>query len=64
MQLKIRKNGKAPGPDGLPAEFYKTFEEVFLLPYKNLLKEIEEKGLSWSEAIISLTHKENRDRKM
>uniref|UniRef100_A0A8C5PGP4 Reverse transcriptase domain-containing protein n=1 Tax=Leptobrachium leishanense TaxID=445787 RepID=A0A8C5PGP4_9ANUR len=30
--LKSTKNGKSPGPDGLPAEYYKEFQDLLLPP--------------------------------
>ena len=55
-----------PGPDRLPAEYYKELEEVLLQPFKKLLECVEEEGkipATWTEAIISLTHKENTEGK-
>ena len=42
--LKKQKNGKSPGPDGLPEEYCKELENVLLKPYKKLLEFVEEKG--------------------
>ena len=62
---KKQKSGKSPGPDGLPAEYYKTFEEILIPQFKKLIEDIQTKGEipnSWKEAYISLTHKEGTDK--
>lgn len=60
--LKL-KNNKSSGEDGLPGEYYKMFEKE-LLP---LLEKVYNYALSegdppqsWSEAIISVIHKDGR----
>lgn len=66
QMIKAQKNGKAPGPDGLLAECYKTFEDLLLIPYKRVLEEVEESGstpASWNKAIILLIHKSGTDEK-
>lgn len=63
---KKQNNNKASGPDGLPAEYYKVFEDVLLNPYKKTIKYIESQGTlpdSWKEALITLIHKEKTDLK-
>lgn len=35
-----QKKGKAPSPDGIPAEFYKQFEDVLFDKLKDLITEI------------------------
>ncbi|KAF7245550.1 hypothetical protein EYD10_08337 [Varanus komodoensis] len=59
-----QKNNKTPGPDGLPAEFYKSFEGVFA----TLLKDICNEALlnakipdTWTEANITFIQKEDMD---
>lgn len=52
--------------DGLPAEYYKTFEDILFDPYKKVIEWIEEKGelpTLWNEAMITLIHKEGTDKK-
>ncbi|KAF7245269.1 hypothetical protein EYD10_08704 [Varanus komodoensis] len=62
--IKRQKNDKTPGPDGLPAEFYKSFEGIFT----TLLKDICNAALlnakipnTWTEANITLILKEDTD---
>ena len=64
---KKQKNSKSPGPDGLPAEYYKTFEETLIPHFKKLIEDIQTKGEipdSWKEAHISLIHKEGTDKRL
>ena len=46
VRQAIRKTGndKAPGPDGLPGEFYKAYEEIVARPLKEALREAKEEG--------------------
>ena len=37
--------GKAPGPDGIPIDIYKTFKKKLLPPFLDMVKEAFEKGL-------------------
>ncbi|KAJ0059923.1 hypothetical protein NL108_015598 [Boleophthalmus pectinirostris] len=64
--IKLLKNNKSPGPDGLSGEFYKAFikELVPILGrvYNYALKK-NDPPISWSEAIISVIHKEGKNPK-
>ena len=46
VQKAIRSAGsdRAPGPDGLPAEFYKRFEDLLAAPMRNMLAECKREG--------------------
>ena len=58
------KNGKTPGWDGLPAEFYKKFDKQLLpllLELANYSKDVGEMSNSQRVAIISLLHKGDED---
>uniref|UniRef100_A0A2D4NQI0 Reverse transcriptase domain-containing protein n=1 Tax=Micrurus surinamensis TaxID=129470 RepID=A0A2D4NQI0_MICSU len=62
--IKKQKNGKAPGPDGIPAEMYKTLQDSL----SNTLLEVVNEVLmeakipkSWMEAYITLILKEDTD---
>lgn len=60
--IKNQNKGKSPGPDGLPIEYYSTFEDCLLLPYKQVLENVLAEGKlpeTWKEATISLIHKDN-----
>uniref|UniRef100_A0A670Z2G2 Reverse transcriptase domain-containing protein n=1 Tax=Pseudonaja textilis TaxID=8673 RepID=A0A670Z2G2_PSETE len=62
--LKKQNNGKAPGPDGLPVEFYKTFQELLCIPLLEVMNEVMVKKIipkTWSEAYITLIPKEEAD---
>jgi hypothetical protein len=41
IKTAIRKlgNNKSPGPDGLPAEFYKLFEDIIIEPLHDAIKD-------------------------
>lgn len=43
--IKSINSGKAPGPDGLPIEFYKTFQKQLLIPLLNMFKESLNDGI-------------------
>lgn len=65
--LKSQKNGKAVGPDGLPAEFYKQFVEDIILPLLNICNEVLTAGeipKLWSEARIVVFLKPGEDPSM
>uniref|UniRef100_A0A670ZBU0 Uncharacterized protein n=1 Tax=Pseudonaja textilis TaxID=8673 RepID=A0A670ZBU0_PSETE len=62
--LKKQNVGKAPGPDGLPVEFYKTFQEILNLHLLEVMNEVMSKKRipkTWSEAYITLILKEDTD---
>lgn len=57
VAMKDLSSGKAPGPDGLPIELYKTFAEKLLPHLLEVFNESFEKGIlppSLRAAIISL----------
>lgn len=62
--IKTLMNNTSPGTDGFPGEFYKCFAEEI----KPVLSKVFNYALSsgnppktWSEAIISVLHKEGKD---
>ncbi|KAJ1205037.1 hypothetical protein NDU88_000472 [Pleurodeles waltl] len=62
--LRQLAHGRAPGNDGLPAEYYHTFSEQTLAPYLEVLKEAFGLGRlpeSQREAIIAVLPKPGRD---
>lgn len=63
--LNNMKNGKSPGLDGLPCEFYKTFKLV-LIPILNMVfQEVWEKGCMsphMSRGVIKIIYKKKGDR--
>ncbi|KAF7244640.1 hypothetical protein EYD10_09237 [Varanus komodoensis] len=62
--IKRQKNDKTPGPDGLPAEFYKTFEGILSMPLKDICNAalLDAKiPNTWKEANITLIPKEDTD---
>jgi hypothetical protein len=63
--LRKLSNGKAPGIDGLPVEFYKAFWPLLADPYMALLEECfqhRELPLTMRTSVITLIYKKN-DRK-
>lgn len=62
--LKLFPNDKAPGSDGLPVEFFKSFREVLLPPLLEVFQEALDKGRlppSMREAVIVLLPKPDKD---
>ena len=56
---------KAPGNDGIPVEFYKTFWPLISEPFINCVNECFEKGemsCSQKQVIITFTEKKGKDR--
>lgn len=62
--IKSLKNNKSPGTDGYPGEFYKTYMEE-LTPILgrvfNYTLQENDPPRSWSEAVITVIHKEGKD---
>uniref|UniRef100_A0A803SPA4 Reverse transcriptase domain-containing protein n=1 Tax=Anolis carolinensis TaxID=28377 RepID=A0A803SPA4_ANOCA len=66
IQKAIKKldGTKSPGPDGISAIYYKTFEKELtphLQKIMNLIREVKNMPDSWKEALITVIHKENTD---
>uniref|UniRef100_A0A096M5N2 Reverse transcriptase domain-containing protein n=1 Tax=Poecilia formosa TaxID=48698 RepID=A0A096M5N2_POEFO len=62
--IKNLKNNKSSGTDGLPGEFYKTFREELtpvLCKVFNYALMVGDPPKTWSQAIISVTHKDGKD---
>uniref|UniRef100_A0A803TF39 Reverse transcriptase domain-containing protein n=1 Tax=Anolis carolinensis TaxID=28377 RepID=A0A803TF39_ANOCA len=62
--IKSMKTNKAPGPDGLTAIYYKTFQNEITPYLKKIMNEIRQQKKmpsTWKEANICLIHKENSD---
>lgn len=62
--LMCMQNGKCPGPDGFPAEFYKTFADVLSPLLLNMFNESLKNGslpLTLRQATISLILKKDKD---
>lgn len=62
--IKNLKNNKSPGTDGLPGEFYKCFVDdlvPILTSVFNYALSKNDPPHTWSEAIISVIHKDGKD---
>uniref|UniRef100_A0A670K2L6 Reverse transcriptase domain-containing protein n=1 Tax=Podarcis muralis TaxID=64176 RepID=A0A670K2L6_PODMU len=62
--IKEFKKGKAPGPDGLTASYYKEMESVLLTPLQEVMNSIfKEREIpeTWQEALITLIPKQDSD---
>ena len=60
QEITVAEIEKAPGNDGLPAEFYKTFNEIFKTDQCKLYIEISQLGempKSMRQAVISCLYK-------
>uniref|UniRef100_A0A8C6PVC2 Reverse transcriptase domain-containing protein n=1 Tax=Nothobranchius furzeri TaxID=105023 RepID=A0A8C6PVC2_NOTFU len=58
------KNGKSPGYDGLPVEYYKTFADIAAPILHEVYQEMFDKGCvapTFNEAVISLIFKTGKD---
>ena len=64
--IKSFENNKSPGNDGLPVEFYKTFNEILKTDLHKLYIEISQLGEipgSMWQAVISCLYKKRRQRR-
>uniref|UniRef100_A0A803U0R0 Reverse transcriptase domain-containing protein n=1 Tax=Anolis carolinensis TaxID=28377 RepID=A0A803U0R0_ANOCA len=62
--IKQLPNNKAPGPDGLTALYYKTFQDELIRNLKDIMNNSFKKAIipnSWQNANITLLHKEKTD---
>uniref|UniRef100_A0A670IWQ4 Reverse transcriptase domain-containing protein n=1 Tax=Podarcis muralis TaxID=64176 RepID=A0A670IWQ4_PODMU len=62
--IKDLKRGKAPGPDGFTAGYYKEMKSVLVNPLKEIMNNILRKGEipeTWKEAYITFIPKQDAD---
>uniref|UniRef100_A0A670KGT6 Reverse transcriptase domain-containing protein n=1 Tax=Podarcis muralis TaxID=64176 RepID=A0A670KGT6_PODMU len=62
--IKELKRGKAPGPDGFTAGYYKEMKNVLMRPMKEIMDNILRKGElpeTWKEAYITFIPKQDAD---
>lgn len=62
--ISSMQSGKCPGPDGFPAEFFKTFSTILSPQFCSVLSETYGKGSlppSFAEACITLIAKKGKD---
>lgn len=62
--INQQRGKKAPGPDGIPAEFYSELQEIITPIFKDVLKEIRGEKIipeTWTEAIITIIPKKDLD---
>uniref|UniRef100_A0A670HN63 Reverse transcriptase domain-containing protein n=1 Tax=Podarcis muralis TaxID=64176 RepID=A0A670HN63_PODMU len=63
--IKDLKRGKAPGPDGFTAGYYKEMKSILMGPLKETMNNILRKGEipeTWKEAYITFIPKQDADR--
>ena len=64
-EIEMFENGKTPGNDGIPIEFYKTLWDILsdqLVDVFNFSFQLEEMTTSQRQAIITLIDKKGKDR--
>ena len=62
--IKDLQNGKSPGGDGIPADFYKVFSDLLAPRLLGVFRDALERGSlpdSMQTALITLIHKKGRD---